>query len=201
MGHYRVLSRVSCVTKQVLISIHFIYNRLFMSILVSQFMSPSFPLGNQKFFLSTCKTLFSFLQITEIADISVIIDFIHEYFWYQLMHYVFQGTVMPFYCPGPWKIEIMSLCLFSWDYLKIRTLKSSALSYFLFSYIAILEKAMAPHFSTLAWKIPRMEEPGRLQSMGSLRVGHNWVTSLSLFTFMHWRKKWQPTPVFLPGES
>ena len=60
---------------------------------------------------------------------------------------------------------------------------------------------MAPHSSTLAWKIPWMEEPGRLQSMGSLRVGHNWETSLSLFTFMHWRRKWQPTPVFLPGES
>ena len=38
--------------------------------------------------------------------------------------------------------------------------------------IYILEKAMAPHSSTLAWKIPWMEEPGRLQSMGSLRVGH-----------------------------
>ena len=63
------------------------------------------------------------------------------------------------------------------------------------------EKAMAPHSSTLAWKIPWMEEPGGLQSMGSLRVGHNGVTSLSLFTFMHWRRKWQPTPVFLPGES
>ena len=60
---------------------------------------------------------------------------------------------------------------------------------------------MVPHSSTLAWKIPWMEEPGGLQSMGSLRVGHNWVTSLSLFTFMHWRRKWQPTPVFLPGES
>ena len=35
------------------------------------------------------------------------------------------------------------------------------------------EKAMAPHSSTLAWKIPWMEEPGRLQSMGSLRVGHD----------------------------
>ena len=53
----------------------------------------------------------------------------------------------------------------------------------------------------LAWKIPWREEPGRLQSMGSQRVGHNWATSLSLFTFMHWRRKWQPTPVFLPGES
>ena len=60
---------------------------------------------------------------------------------------------------------------------------------------------MAPHSSTLAWKIPWTEEPGRLQSMGSLRVGHDSVTSLSLFTFMHWRRKWQPTPVFLPGES
>ena len=44
-------------------------------------------------------------------------------------------------------------------------------------------KAMAPHSSTLAWKIPWMEEPGGLQSMGSLRVGHDWATSLSLFTF------------------
>ena len=61
--------------------------------------------------------------------------------------------------------------------------------------------SMAPHSSTVAWKIPWMEEPGRLQSMGSLRVGHDWATSLSLFSFMHWRRKWQPTPVFLPGES
>ena len=60
---------------------------------------------------------------------------------------------------------------------------------------------MAPHSSTLAWKIPWMEKPGRLQSMGSLRVGHDWATSLSLFTFMHWRRKWQPTAVFLLGES
>ena len=63
------------------------------------------------------------------------------------------------------------------------------------------EKAMAPHSSTLAWKIPWTEEPGGLQSMGSLRVGHDWATSLSLFTSMHWRRKWQPTPVFLPRES
>ena len=79
---------------------------------------------------------------------------------------------------------------------------------------------MAPHFSTLAWKIPWMEEPGRLQSIGLQRVRHTHTqktnkqtnkqkkesdktgaTSLSLFTFMHWRRKWQPTPVFLPGES
>ena len=47
----------------------------------------------------------------------------------------------------------------------------------------------------------RPEEPGGLQSMGSRRVRHDWATSLSLFTFMHWRREWQPTPVFLPGES
>ena len=56
---------------------------------------------------------------------------------------------------------------------------------------------MAPHSSTLAWKIPWMKEPGGLQSMG---VTKSW-TRLSDFTFMHWRRKWQPTPVFLPGES
>ena len=55
---------------------------------------------------------------------------------------------------------------------------------------------MAPHSSTLAWKLPWTEEPGGLQSMGSRRVGHDFT-----FTFMHWRRKWQPTPVFLPGES
>ena len=65
----------------------------------------------------------------------------------------------------------------------------------------LTEKAMAPHPSTLAWKIPWTEEPGRLQSMGSRRVRQVCATSLSLFTFMHWRRKWQPTPVLLPGES
>ena len=64
-----------------------------------------------------------------------------------------------------------------------------------------LEVLMAPHSSTLAWRILWMEEPGRLLSMGLLRVGHDWAASLSLFSFMHWRRKWQPTPVFLPGES
>ena len=59
---------------------------------------------------------------------------------------------------------------------------------------------MAAHSSTLAWKIPWTEEPGGLQSMGSLGVGHDRATSLSLFTFMPWRRKWQPTPEFLPGE-
>ena len=54
----------------------------------------------------------------------------------------------------------------------------------------------------LPGKIPQTEEPGRLLSMGSQRVGHYWATSPSLFTFMHWRRKWQPTPVLawrIPG--
>ena len=62
---------------------------------------------------------------------------------------------------------------------------------------------MALHSSTLAWKIPWTEEPGRLQSMGLPRVGHDWETSLSLFTF-HFHtleKEMEPIPVFLPGES
>ena len=76
------------------------------------------------------------------------------------------------------------------------------LSNFTFTFhFPALEKEMATHSSVLAWRIPGTEEPGRLQSMGSLRLRHDWATSLSLFTFMHWRRKWQPTPVFLPGES
>ena len=64
------------------------------------------------------------------------------------------------------------------------------------------EKAVATHSSTLAWKIPWTEEPGKLQSMGSRRVGYDWATLLSLFTFLHWRRKWQPTRVLawrIPG--
>ena len=79
-------------------------------------------------------------------------------------------------------------------------LQVSTLVYY-FSDIICHAPTAATHSSTLAWKIPWTEEPGRLQSLESLRVGHDWATSLSLFTFMHWRSKWQPTPVFLPGES
>ena len=48
----------------------------------------------------------------------------------------------------------------------------------------LLEKEMAPHSSILAWKIPWMEEPGRLQSMVSQRVGHEWVTSVLVDVFI-----------------
>ena len=103
----------------------------------------------------------------------------------------------------PVEAILNSILLFWFACLKFHKDKDQVFFYYSNnSYIVlIMEKAMAPHSRTLAWKISWMEEPGRLQSMGSLRVGHDWATSLSLFTFMHWRREWQPTPVFLPGES
>ena len=85
--------------------------------------------------------------------------------------------------------------------MSLDNIKTYLMVMFMENWLLWSEKAMAPHSSTLAWKIPWTEEPGSLQSMGSLRVGHDWGTSLSLFTFMHWRRKWQPAPMFLPGES
>ena len=64
---------------------------------------------------------------------------------------------------------------------------------------------MAPHSSTLAWKIRGQRSLvsyspwGREESDTTERLQFHF--SLSLFTFMHWRRKWQPTPMFLPGES
>ena len=106
-----------------------------------------------------------------------------------LIHYNF---LISFLSTGDETVQVYIILLWLWYKRNIVLLKH---------YIYYLEKAMAPHSSTLAWKIPQTEEPGRLQSMGSLGVGHNWATTLSLFTFMHWKRKWQPTPVFLPGES
>ena len=112
-------------------------------------------------------------------------------------------TVASFWADVTWNASVTSTtwlwvpCLLYWNH-------SEALLPSLYHFVLLVhgsEKAMAPHSSTLAWKIPWMEEPRRLQSMGSLGVGQDWATSLSLFTFMHWRRKWQPTPVFLPGES
>ena len=64
----------------------------------------------------------------------------------------------------------------------------------------LLVAAMAPHSSTLAWKIPWTEEPGGLQSVHGVAKSQTRLSDF-LFTFMHWRRKWQPTPVFLPEES
>ena len=75
---------------------------------------------------------------------------------------------------------MFSFICFSW---KILALLSywSVFSLICLQFHTVMEKAVAPHSSTLAWKIPWMEEPGRLQSMGSLRVRRDWVTSLLLF--------------------
>ena len=77
--------------------------------------------------------------------------------------------------PGAWQTLVLS-CIFC------QALKTSSISH---PWELFWEKAMATHSRTLAWKIPWTEEPGKLQFMGSLRVGHDWATSLSLFTFMH----------------
>ena len=116
-----------------------------------------------------------------------------------------KSTLKPVFCLPKPEVLCITWCLsrhqhymltFSFTLLKKKSKKKKC------SHIGFkLEKAMAPHSSTLAWKIPWTEEPGRPQSMRSRRVGHNWATSLSLFTFVLWRRKWQATPVFLPGES
>ena len=79
-------------------------------------------------------------------------------------------------------------------------------SYSAISYVTLVPSHLSIFYtiapsSALAWKVPWMEEPGRLQSMGSRRVRHDGVTSLSLFTFMHWRRKWQPTAAVLALEN
>ena len=64
-----------------------------------------------------------------------------------------------------------------------------------------LEKEVITHSSILAWRIPWTEESGGLQSMGLQESDTTEWLHFHFFTFMHWRRKWQPTPVVLPGES
>jgi len=94
--------------------------------------------------------------------------------------------------------SLLSL-LYPWSFNTHHQLDRNSILYLCSGSANIVEKAMAPHSSTLAWRIPWIEEPGGLQSMGSLS------SRLSDFTFTFhfhdWRRKWQPTPVFLPGES
>ena len=87
------------------------------------------------------------------------------------------------YCIGTWNVRFMNqgklevvkqeMARVNVDIQEISELKWTGMGEFNSDDPYILEKAMAPHSSTLAWKIPWMEEPGRLQSMGSLRVGHD----------------------------
>ena len=75
--------------------------------------------------------------------------------------------------------------------------------YFRKACYSLMEKEMAPHSSTLAWKIPRMEEPGRrpwgLRELDTTEQLH--FLHFTHFILYHWRREWQPSPVFLPGES
>ena len=120
--------------------------------------------------------------------------------WQYLVHYISKGLVRE------GKVESYSNALnnqiieICWNLRSKHPLRTKEYNSGLSPHF-VMEKAMAIHSSTLAWKMPWMEEPGGLQSMGSLRVRHDWATSLSLFTFTHWRRERQPTPVFLTGES
>ena len=116
------------------------------------------------------------------------------------------SSVLPWRIPGtgePGGLPSMGSCRVRYDWSNLAAADTPQRIKAVFTRFPCIyvEKAMAPNSSTLAWKIPWMEGPGRLQSMGLRRVGQDWATSLSLFTFMHWRRKWQPTPVFLSGES
>ena len=108
---------------------------------------------------------------TNVREVSDLFRIIYEPGWFRTKasHITICEHMSNIYV-GKENITYLTLCLYC------------SLEYF-------TEKAMAPYSSTLAWKIPWTEEPGGPQSMGLLRVGHDWVTSLSLFTFMHWRRK------------
>ena len=73
-------------------------------------------------------------------------------------------------------MSCLSLIIFSLPFdsmIVVKAVSMGGKKNFETQYILEAEKAMAPHSSTPAWKIPWTEEPGRLQSMGSLRVGHD----------------------------
>ena len=114
--------------------------------------------------------------------------------------------MLNFLCLYPWSILLngfffsCSFCLVMESEISHRKWQET-FSSFIFSRQDYRRRQWHPTPVLLPGKIPWMGGPGGLLSMGSHRVGHDWVTSLSLFTFMHYGRKWQPTPVFLPGES
>ena len=103
--------------------------------------------------------------------------------------------------PGKLHISLLYLPVYIWNRLQEVWLLNQRVKEYIILLSIFRRRQWHPTPVLFAWKIPWMEKPGRLQSMGSLRVRHDWATSLLIFTFMHWRRKWQPTPVFLPGES
>ena len=94
------------------------------------------------------------------------------------------SSVLAWRIPGtaePGGLPSMGLHRVGHDWSDLACLLYNPLTSPTWSFYHALEKEMAPHSSTLAWKIPWTEEPGRLQSMGSQRVGHDWVTSLQIY--------------------
>ena len=81
---------------------------------------------------------------------------------------------------------------------------SCGLLFFHFEYILVNTPCQWTELAGPLFRVMPGKSHGRRSLVGcspwSRTVGHDWVTSLSLFTFMHWRRKWQPTPVFSPGE-
>ena len=125
--------------------------------------------------------------------ILLIFHLFSKFFWIFFLFYPLPAPLPPPHCSCWFNLHYENKLSF-WIFFLSHT-------FYFYKPLPLLEKAMVPHSSTVAWKILWTEEPGRLQSMGSQRVRHDWTTSLSLFTFMHWGRKWKPTPVFLPGES
>ena len=91
--------------------------------------------------------------------------------------FVKKAAFSPLYC-------LCSLLKISWLHSWPLNYAGSPICGFVVVFFFSIVSIMAPYSNTLAWKIPWMEEPGRLQSVGSQRVGHDWAMSLSLFTFI-----------------
>ena len=97
---------------------------------------------------------------------------------------------------GAWDKWVLHLL---WMIHKIQPVKWSGPGHF-WKFLSISSYAWRRKWQPTPVLLPG-ESHGQRSCYGVLEEGHDWVTSLSLFTFMHWRRKWQPTPVFLPGES
>ena len=146
--------------------------------------------------MANCKWIYIFLayaqfitDLSSLAYISVIFrdGFIHQ-FMQEVLHWAFLVAQKLKHLPAMWGTWVWSL-----------------------GQEDPLEKEMATHSSILAWRIPWRKEPGRLQSMGWQRV-FTFSGKESAYPFKRpgmdpwvgkipWRRKWQPTPVFLPAES
>ena len=112
--------------------------------------------------------------------------------WSATVLLLFSRPIMSNSLPPHWLQHARPLCYCLGGH------KKSDITYWQ-NYTMELEKEMATHSSTLAWKIPWIEEPGRLQSMGLQRVRCDWATSVSFYSSF-WRRKWWPIPILLPGE-